>query len=116
MVKYENPFHDHFFVFYIFFGSILLVLNLQTMLVIRRSKCLWALSAYRLIFFSSAADAVNCGAQVAAVAITFRTPVIHPTLKTTHQICSRRASAPVSLFPDIYAVGNLALRMVLPRF
>ncbi|VDM64744.1 unnamed protein product [Angiostrongylus costaricensis] len=242
MVKCENPFHDHFFVFYIFFGSILLVLNLQTMLVIRRSKCLWAHSAYRLIFFSSAADAVNCGVQVAAVAITLRTPVIHPTLnsllgalfhtsyamgyptifvlafnrfiavvfpkkmdlvfdkkktmllgalfhtsyamgyptifvlafnrfiavvfpkkmdlvfdkkktmiililccvfgaftgalcpsgeirsmwdpyipkfyftKTTHQICARRASAPVALFPDIYAVGNLALFMVLSRF
>ncbi|VDM64504.1 unnamed protein product [Angiostrongylus costaricensis] len=82
MVDYENPFHYNFFAFYIFFGCILLVLNLQTMLVIRRSKCLWALSAYRLIFFSSAADAVNCGAQVAAVAITIRTPVIHPTLNS----------------------------------
>ncbi|VDM63511.1 unnamed protein product [Angiostrongylus costaricensis] len=82
MVNYENPFHYNFFAFYIFFGTILLVLNLQTMLVIRRSKRLWALSAYRLIFFSSAADAVNCGAQVAAVAITIRTPVIHPTLNS----------------------------------
>ncbi|VDM55568.1 unnamed protein product [Angiostrongylus costaricensis] len=198
MVEYENTFHYNFFAFYIFFGCILLVLNLQTMLVIRRSKCLWAHSAYRLIFFSSAADAVNCGVQVAAVAITLRTPVIHPTLnsllgalsvtsyameyptifvlafnrfiavvfpkkmdlifdkkktmiilvlcclfgaftgalclsgeirsmwdpynlkfyftKTTHQICGRRATAPVALFPDIHPVGNLALFMVLSRF
>uniref|UniRef100_A0A0K0D9V9 7TM_GPCR_Srx domain-containing protein n=1 Tax=Angiostrongylus cantonensis TaxID=6313 RepID=A0A0K0D9V9_ANGCA len=82
MANYEYPFHDHFFVFYIFLGSILLVLNLQTMMVIRRSKSLRTLSAYRIIFFGSTADAVNCAVQVAVVAFTLRAPVIHPTLNS----------------------------------
>uniref|UniRef100_A0A0K0D9W2 7TM_GPCR_Srx domain-containing protein n=1 Tax=Angiostrongylus cantonensis TaxID=6313 RepID=A0A0K0D9W2_ANGCA len=79
MDEYEYLFHYYFFIFYIFLGSTLLLLNLQMMLVIRRSKLLWIHSAYRLIFFGSAADTVNCGVQVAAVAATLRTPVIHPT-------------------------------------
>ncbi|KAJ1357938.1 hypothetical protein KIN20_016213 [Parelaphostrongylus tenuis] len=79
MNKYEYSYHDHFFIFYIVLGSTLLLLNLQAMLVIQRSKCLWILSGYRLIFFGCAADAVNCAVQIVAVVVTLRTPVIHPT-------------------------------------
>ncbi|VDM64665.1 unnamed protein product [Angiostrongylus costaricensis] len=114
MVNYENPFHYNFFVFYIIFGSILLVLNLQTMLVTRRSKCLWALSAYRLIFFSSAADAVNCGAQVAAVAITLRTPVIHPTLSSLLGALSVTSYA--MEYPTIFVLAfNRFIAVVFPK-
>ncbi|VDM55744.1 unnamed protein product [Angiostrongylus costaricensis] len=114
MVNYENPFHEHFFAFYIFFGSILLVLNLQTMLVIRRSKCLWALSAYRLIFFSSAADAVNCGVQVAAVAITLRTPVIHPTLNSF--LGALLVTSYAMGYPTVFALAfNRFIAVVFPK-
>ncbi|KAJ1361280.1 hypothetical protein KIN20_020496 [Parelaphostrongylus tenuis] len=79
MNKCDYPFHDHFFVFYIIMGSTLLLLNLQIVLVIPQSKCLWKLSGYRIIFLSSAADAVNCATQLASVALTFHATDIHPT-------------------------------------
>ncbi|VDM64737.1 unnamed protein product [Angiostrongylus costaricensis] len=114
MVDYENPFHYNFFPFYIFFGCILLVLNLQTMLVIRRSKCLWALSAYRLIFFSSAADAVNCGTQVATVAIALRTPVIHPILNSL--LGALLVTSYAMGYPTIFVLAfNRFIAVVFPK-
>ncbi|KAJ1368053.1 hypothetical protein KIN20_029108 [Parelaphostrongylus tenuis] len=83
MNTYSYPFHDQFFIFGIVMGSTLLLLNLQMMLVIRQSKSLWILSVYRLIFFGSAADVVNCGAQIAALAVTLRTPAIDPRTNFT---------------------------------
>ncbi|VDM55664.1 unnamed protein product [Angiostrongylus costaricensis] len=114
MVNYESQFHDSFFAFCILLGSILLVLNLQTMLVIRRFKCLWALSAYRLIFFSSAADALNCGVQVAVVAITLRTPVIHPTLNSL--LSAVLITSYAMGYPTIFVLAfNRFIAVVFPK-
>ncbi|KAJ1349320.1 hypothetical protein KIN20_004818 [Parelaphostrongylus tenuis] len=57
-------------------------MNLNMMLVIQRSQSLWILSAYRLIFFGTASDAVNCGVQITAVALTLKTAGIHPLLNS----------------------------------
>ncbi|KAL6733181.1 hypothetical protein Aduo_003851 [Ancylostoma duodenale] len=54
-------------------------MNIQVVLVIRRHKSLWKLSAYRFLLFASAVDAANCAAQVIAVALTFKTPIIDYT-------------------------------------
>uniref|UniRef100_A0A0K0D9W0 7TM_GPCR_Srx domain-containing protein n=1 Tax=Angiostrongylus cantonensis TaxID=6313 RepID=A0A0K0D9W0_ANGCA len=114
MANYEYPFHDHFFVFYIFLGSILLVLNLQTMMVIRRSKRLWVLSAYRLIFLSSAADGLNCGIQVALIAFTLRAPAVHPTLNSLLGAISLAAYA--MEYPTILVLAsNRFIAVVFPK-
>ncbi|EYC07727.1 hypothetical protein Y032_0069g365 [Ancylostoma ceylanicum] len=79
-LTYSYPLHNHFFIVYIVVGSVLGIMNIQVVLVIRRHKSLWKLSAYRFLLFASAVDAANCAAQVTVVALTFRTPDIDYTI------------------------------------
>ncbi|KAJ1368051.1 hypothetical protein KIN20_029104 [Parelaphostrongylus tenuis] len=113
MVNYIYPFHDHFFIAYILMGSTILLLNLQMMLVIRRSKSLWIHSAYRLIFFACAADTVNCGTQVAVVALTLRTPAIHP--RTNMLLGTLFQASYVAEYPTILVLAvNRFIAVIFP--
>ncbi|KAJ1362223.1 hypothetical protein KIN20_021708 [Parelaphostrongylus tenuis] len=99
MGNYDYPYHDQFFIFYLLSGSILLVMNLNMMLVIHKAKSLKMLSAYRLILFGSAADAVSCGIQVIVVGATLRTPIFQVTLNMDEG-CARVTVIPIFLLPE----------------